>query len=158
MGAFAAGLVLEEVHVEQHVERGERELHHSIEPLIALFVPVFFVRMGMLVDLSSFASSSVLAFAAVLTAAAIAGKLVCALAVPTGVSGLVVGLGMLPRGEVGLIFAGMGAQLKLGGTPVIDSAAYAAAVFMGGPTTLATPPLLQWAIRRSPEAPEPVPA
>ena len=148
VGAFAAGLVLEEVHFEGHVKRGEPPLHESLEPLIGLLVPVFFVRMGMLVDLRSFASLPVLAFAALLTLAAIVGKLACAVATPRGVSGLTVGLGMMPRGEVGLIFAGIGARLVLNGEPVVDSGTYAAAVFMVVATTMATPPLLLWSIRK----------
>jgi Kef-type K+ transport system membrane component KefB len=150
VGAFAAGLVLENVHFESHVERGERPLHESLEPLIALLVPVFFVRMGLLVDVRSFADASVLGFAAVLTLAAILGKLACAAAVPRGIPRLAVGLGMMPRGEVGLIFAGIGAQLLLGGRPVVDPGTYAAAVFMVVATTMATPPALLWAVRRSP--------
>ncbi len=153
VGAFAAGLVLEEVHFEGHVQRGDRPLHASLEPLIALFVPVFFVRMGMLVDVRSFGDLSVLGFAVVLTTAAVVGKLACAWAVPRGMSGLSVGLGMLPRGEVGLIFAGIGAQLMLGGRPVIDPGTYAAAVFMVIVTTLLTPPLLLAALRRHPPTP-----
>jgi Kef-type K+ transport system membrane component KefB len=149
VGAFAAGLVLEDLHFEGQVQRGERPLHETLEPLIALLVPVFFVRMGMLVDLRSFASASVLGFACLLTLAAIVGKLACALATPRGMSGLTVGLGMMPRGEVGLIFAGIGAQLLLAGQPVIDPATYAAAVFMVVVTTIATPPLLLWSMRRS---------
>ena len=148
VGAFAAGLVLEDVHFTGHIQRGEPPLHASLEPLSALLVPVFFVRMGMLVDLRSFASASVLGFAALLTLAAIVGKLACAVAVPKGVSGLSVGLGMMPRGEVGLIFAGIGAQLVLAGRPVVDAGVYAAAVFMVVATTIATPPLLLWSIRR----------
>jgi Kef-type K+ transport system membrane component KefB len=140
--------VLEEVHFEGLVQRGEKPLHESLEPLIALFVPVFFVRMGMLVDLSSFASRSVLVFALVLTLAAIAGKLACGLGVPRGMSGLVVGLGMMPRGEVGLIFAGIGAKLVVDGVPVVAPDTYAAAVFMVVATTMAAPPLLLWAMRR----------
>jgi Kef-type K+ transport system membrane component KefB len=149
VGAFAAGLVLEEVHFEGQMQRGEPPLHESLEPLIALLVPIFFVRMGMLVDVRSFASASVLGFAALLTVAAILGKLACAFATPKGMSGLTVGLGMMPRGEVGLIFAGIGAQLMLGGRPVIDPGTYAAAVFMVVATTMATPPLLLWAMKRS---------
>jgi len=148
VGAFAAGLVLEDVHFEGHVQRGERPLHETLEPLIALFVPVFFVRMGLLVDARSFATASVLGFALLLTLAAVLGKLACALATPKGMSGLTVGLGMMPRGEVGLIFAGIGAHLVLGGRPVVDPATYAAAVFMVVATTLATPPLLLWSMRR----------
>jgi Kef-type K+ transport system membrane component KefB len=148
VGAFAAGLVLEDVHFEGHVKRGEPPLHESLEPLTALLVPVFFIRMGMLVDLESFATPAVLGFAAVLTLAAILGKLACALVAPKGVSGLTLGLGMMPRGEVGLIFAGIGAQLVLEGRPVIDAGTYAAAVFMVVATTVLTPPLLLWSIKR----------
>jgi len=148
VGAFAAGLVLEEVHFEGHVKRGEPPLHESLEPLIGLLVPVFFVRMGMLVDLRSFASPSVLGFAALLTLAAVVGKLACAFATPKGVSGLTVGLGMMPRGEVGLIFAAIGARLLLNGRPVVDAGTYAAAVFMVVATTMATPPMLLWSIRK----------
>jgi Kef-type K+ transport system membrane component KefB len=148
VGAFAAGLVLEEVHFEDHVKRGEPPLHESLEPLVALLVPVFFIRMGMLVDLQSFASASVLGFAALLTAAAILGKLACSLAAPAGTSRLTVGLGMMPRGEVGLIFAGIGAKLVLDGQPVVDAGTYAAAVFMVVATTVLTPPLLAWSMKR----------
>lgn len=150
VGAFAAGLVLEDVHFNDHVARGEKHLHDSLEPLIALFVPVFFVRMGMMVDVRSFLNTEVVVFALILTAAAVAGKLACGLVVPRGLSGLTVGLGMMPRGEVGLIFAGIGAQLVIAGRPVIDEGAYAAAVFMVVVTTMATPPLLVWAMRRTP--------
>ena len=149
VGAFAAGLVLEEVHFEGQVQRGEPPLHESLQPLIALLVPIFFVRMGMLVDVRSFASASVLGFAAVLTAAAVLGKLACGLATPKGVSGLTVGLGMMPRGEVGLIFAAIGAKLFLDGHPIVDSGTYAAAVFMVVATTMVTPPLLLWSMKRS---------
>jgi Kef-type K+ transport system membrane component KefB len=149
VGAFAAGLVLEDAHFEGHVKRGERHLHESLEPLTALLVPVFFVRMGMLVDLRSFGHGDVIGFALFLTLAAILGKLVCGLVAPRGVSRLTIGFGMMPRGEVGLIFAGIGAQLRLAGEPVIDAGAYAAAVFMVVATTLATPPLLVWSNRRS---------
>jgi Kef-type K+ transport system membrane component KefB len=151
VGAFAAGLILEEVHFQGHVQRGEPPLHETLEPLIALFVPVFFVRMGLLVDVRSFATASVLGFAVLLTLAAILGKLACALATPRGMSGLTVGLGMMPRGEVGLIFAGIGAHLVLAGQPVVDASTYAAAVFMVVATTMATPPLLLWSMRRSAE-------
>jgi Kef-type K+ transport system membrane component KefB len=148
VGAFAAGLILEDVHFEDHIRRGDRPLHESLRPLTALLVPVFFVRMGMLVDLENFLNPGVLGFALLLTAAAVVGKWVCALGAPRGVSGLTVGLGMMPRGEVGLIFAGIGAQLVLEGEPVVGSETYAAAVFMVVVTTMATPPLLLWSLGR----------
>lgn len=149
VGAFAAGLVLDEQHAADHVARGERTLEESLGSLSAFLVPVFFVRMGMLVDVSAFASASVLGFALLLTLAAVVGKQVCGLLAPRGVSGLVIGIGMMPRGEVGLIFAGIGAKLMLDGQPVVDAGTYAAAVFMVMATSIVTPPLLQWALRRS---------
>jgi Kef-type K+ transport system membrane component KefB len=149
VGAFAAGLVLEDVHFEAYLKRGEPPLHDSLEALVGLLVPVFFVRMGMLVDVGSFARPGVLGFAVLLTLAAGVGKLVCGLVVPRGVPRLAVGLGMMPRGEVGLIFAGIGAQMMLYGRPVVDAATYAAAVFMVVTTTVATPPLVFWALKRA---------
>jgi Kef-type K+ transport system membrane component KefB len=148
VGAFAAGLVLEDVHFEGLVKRGERPLHESLHGLTALLVPVFFVRMGLLVDVKSFLSPDVIGFALVLTLAAMIGKWVCGLVVPRGVSGVTVALGMMPRGEVGLIFAGIGATLVLEGQPVVSANTYAAAVFMVVATTMATPPLLLWSLRR----------
>jgi Kef-type K+ transport system membrane component KefB len=148
VGAFAAGLVLEDVHFEDHVKRGEKPLHESLRSITALLVPVFFVRMGMLVHVDNFLKPGVLGFAVFLTLAAMVGKWVCGLAVPKGVSRVTVGLGMMPRGEVGLIFAGIGASLVLAGKPVVSPETYAAAVFMVVVTTMATPPLLLWSLRR----------
>jgi len=150
VGAFAAGLVLEDVHFEGHIKRGERHLHESLHALTALLVPVFFVRMGMLVDVGSFLEPGVIGFALVLTIAAMIGKWACGLATPKGVSRITVGIGMMPRGEVGLIFAGIGATLVLDGHAVVDPQTYAAAVFMVVVTTMATPPLLLWSLRREP--------
>ena len=120
-----------------------------------MLVPVFFVLMGMKVDLSAFARRELLGFAAVLTAAAVVGKQVCSLGVlERGVNRLSVGLGMIPRGEVGLIFAGIGAALTLPGawgapTPVIGPATFGAVVIMVIVTTLVTPPALKWSLQRT---------
>jgi Kef-type K+ transport system membrane component KefB len=148
VGAFAAGLVLEDVHFEDHVKRGEKPLHESLHSITALLVPVFFVRMGMLVHVDNFLKPGVMGFALLLTVAAMIGKWACGLAVPRGVSRVTVGLGMMPRGEVGLIFAGIGATLVLGGKPIVSPETYAAAVFMVVVTTMATPPLLLWSLKR----------
>jgi Kef-type K+ transport system membrane component KefB len=148
VGAFAAGLVMEDVHFEDHLKRGEKPLHDSLHTLAGLLVPVFFVRMGMLVHLESFVRPGVIGFALLITLAAMIGKWACGLAVRRGVSRVTVGLGMMPRGEVGLIFAGIGASLVLGGKPVVSPETYAAAVFMVVVTTLATPPLLLWSLKR----------
>jgi Kef-type K+ transport system membrane component KefB len=55
---------------------------------------------------------------------------------------------MIPRGEVGLIFAGIGATLTIGGERVVDGAVFSAVVVMVALTTLVTPPLLVWRLRR----------
>ena len=148
VGAFAAGLVMEDVHFEDHLKRGETPLHESLHALTGLLVPVFFVRMGLLVHVENFVKPGVIGFAVLLTAAAMVGKWACGLVTPPGISRTTVGLGMMPRGEVGLIFAGIGASLVLAGQPVVNPETYAAAVFMVVVTTMATPPLLLWSLRR----------
>lgn len=153
VGAFAAGLVLDEVHFEEFVVRGEQRVTELLAPVSALLVPVFFVLMGLKVDLRAFARFEILGFAAVLTLVAILGKQACSLGVVgRGVNRLAVGLGMIPRGEVGLIFAGIGATLWLPGAngarvPVVDAATFGAVVIMVLVTTLVTPPALKWAMK-----------
>ena len=152
VGAFAAGLVLEDVHYEDLRARDpqRRELHHLLEPLAGFLVPVFFVLMGMGVDLSVFTHAGVLGFAAVLTVAAMLGKQACALgALGKGTDRIAVGLGMIPRGEVGLIFASIGRTLTIGGERVVDDTVYSAVVVMVAVTTMVTPPLLAWRLRRA---------
>jgi Kef-type K+ transport system membrane component KefB len=99
--------------------------------------------------LTAFGSISVLAFAAVLTLAAIAGKQVCGLGVlHKGLDRLTIGIGMIPRGEVGLIFAANGLALTLAGRRVISDATYAAIVAMVVVTTMLAPPALKWSLAR----------
>jgi len=152
VGAFAAGLVLDEVHYKPSGGRKERDLHELLQPVSTFLVPIFFVLMGLKVDLSLFARTDLLAFASALTVVAILGKQVCALGVlERGINRLAVGLGMIPRGEVGLIFAAIGAALMLPNTsgqlePVIGSATFGAVVIMVILTTLVTPPALKWSL------------
>jgi len=149
VGAFAAGLILDDVHFKQFRERGEHSIQELIEPISVFLVPVFFVRMGMMVDLTTFASVEILGFATVLTLAAIAGKQVCSLAIfDKTTNRIAIGLGMVPRGEVGLIFAGIGAKLMLDGHPVISVSTYSAVVIMVIVTTLVTPPALKMSLLR----------
>jgi Kef-type K+ transport system membrane component KefB len=151
VGAFAAGLILEDVHYTDFVERGEHGLEELIHPISSFLVPVFFVVMGMRTDLRSFTEPGVLGLAAALTLAAILGKQACSLGVlGKGVGRLSVGLGMIPRGEVGLIFANIGLTLSIGGEPVISHATFSAVVVMVIVTTLVTPPALKWSLARSP--------
>jgi Kef-type K+ transport system membrane component KefB len=170
VGAFAAGLVLEEVHfkdfeapyiraevlkaveaadgrtrakIGEILERhGRRHLEDLLEPVGHFVVPIFFVVAGMQVKLEALADPSILVLAAALTAVAIAGKLVSGLAAGNCDRWLV-GWGMVPRGEVGLIFAFVGKSLG-----VLDDQLFAVIVLMVVGTTLITPPVLAWLLRR----------
>jgi Kef-type K+ transport system membrane component KefB len=114
---------------------------------VELLAPVFFVQMGAKVDLTAFASTDALWLALLLTVAAIAGKQLCSLGVlDRTINRWAVGIGMIPRGEVGLIFASVGASLVLEGKRVIGATTYSAVVIMVIVTTLVTPPLLKWAL------------
>ena len=149
VGAYAAGLILEDVHFRSFATR-HGELEELIQPLSTLLVPVFFVVTGMRVDLTAFARLDVLGLAAALTAAAIVGKQLCAVGAFGGsLNRLAVGIGMIPRGEVGLIFANIGLGLRIGGQPVVDSAIFSAIVIMVMVTTMATPPALKWSFSRA---------
>lgn len=149
VGAFAAGLILEEIHFSKFRERGEHSIHELIEPIAVFLVPIFFVRMGMMVDLVTFTHVEILGFAAVMTIAAIIGKQACSLAIfDKNTNRIAIGLGMIPRGEVGLIFAGIGAKLMLDGHAVISSSTYSAVVIMVIVTTLVTPPALKISLLR----------
>ena len=149
VGAFAAGLILEDAFYKDFVDRGEQQLEHLIHPIAGFLVPVFFVLMGMRVDLTTFADTSVLALAGALTGVAIIGKLACAGGVlMKGVDRLTVGLGMIPRGEVGLIFANIGLTLTVNGEHIIEAATFSATVIMVIVTTMVTPPLLKWSLGR----------
>ncbi|MFK7822002.1 MAG: cation:proton antiporter [Planctomycetaceae bacterium] len=152
VGAFAAGLILEGAHYQDANERWKNhELEEAIAPISALLVPIFFVGMGIQVDLASFGSSEVWKLAAGLTIAAIIGKQVCSLGVrEAGLNKTAVGLGMIPRGEVGLIFASVGRELrKPDGSSVVDTQTYSALVVMVMITTMVTPPLLKWSMSKS---------
>jgi len=150
VGAFAAGLILEPAFFKAFEEtRRGVTLQTLIQPISTILVPVFFVRTGMLVDLATFANPSILGLAAVLTVAAWLGKQACMLGgVERGLNRLAIGIGMVPRGEVGLIFATIGAALTFAGEPVITPPLYAAVVLMIIVTTLVTPPALQWSFER----------
>ncbi len=135
VGAFTAGLILARTEQSAHIER-------QINPVADLFVPIFFVTIGMKVQpamLSPFAAGGGLALALLLTVVAVVGKLAAGLGVyQRGVRRWPVGVGMIPRGEVGLIFAAIG--LAHG---VIDANLYAALVTMMMVTTFMAPPWLK---------------
>src|SRR3989338_3844859 len=145
VGAFAAGLILDDVHFKLFTRKDhhgqiipEFHIENLIQPIAAFLVPIFFVLMGIQVKLETFTDVKVLGVAAGLTIAAIIGKQVCGLVVNKGYSRLVIGLGMIPRGEVGLVFAAIGKSLG-----VVNDATFSAIVIMVIVTTLVTPPLLK---------------
>jgi Kef-type K+ transport system membrane component KefB len=142
VGAFAAGLILERFFTQELED--EHSLREVLSPLESLIVPVFFVLMGLQVKLETFLNWEAIELAAVLTAIAIVGKLVAGPVAGRGVSWLSVGVGMLPRGEVGLIFASIGKALG-----VVDDTVFSAVILMVVVTTLLTPPLLGIVMPRS---------
>src|SRR3989344_2818837 len=114
-----------------------------MEPLAYLLVPLFFVWVGMGVDLRTLGNWNVLLLALGITAVAFIGKIVTGFAVEKK-DKWIVGFGMVPRGEVGLIFASVGASLG-----VINEEMFSIVVIMVILTTLATPPILSALLRRS---------
>ena len=132
VGAFAAGLVLAPTEHAHAIERG-------IIRLANVFVPIFFVAVGAAVDVRTFGSREVVTVGVALTVVAIAGKFAAGWA-PVWVRArkTVIGVGMIPRGEVGLIFAQTG--LTAG---VLNAGAYSALMLMVLVTTFMAPPLLR---------------
>jgi Kef-type K+ transport system membrane component KefB/glycine cleavage system regulatory protein len=131
VGAFVAGVALGRT---QQSDRIGRELL----PLTHVFVPVFFLQIGIEADLKAMLRPSVLGLAAVLGAIGIVGKVVAGWVAPRSTDRLLIGIGMIPRGEVGLIFASIG--LRLG---VFESDLYAAILLVVLATTVVTPPILR---------------
>lgn len=132
VGAFVAGLALAR---SRNADRVRRE----VTPVAHLFVPVFFLLIGVDVDVTEIAQPKVLGLAGVLLVAAVIGKIVAGYVVGRdGGDRLLIGLGMLPRGEVGLIFATLGLQRGILGADV-----YAALLLVVLATTLITPPVLR---------------
>lgn len=166
IGAFAAGLLFEPVYLKDFetpavvrdvdavlpenspvalrqqlrkvLEKHTHHQHeHMVEPIGYFFVPVFFVLTGMQVDLKTLADPQIVLVALGITAVAVAGKLVAGFAAGRGNNPWIVGWGMVPRGEVGLIFAAVGKQLG-----VVSESMFSVIVIMVILTTLLTPPIL----------------
>jgi Kef-type K+ transport system membrane component KefB len=175
VGAFAAGLVLDAVHFKHFEEPslvGEmrdgltrvepdtriflsgildryshRHVGDLVEPIAHLLVPLFFVLTGMSVRLEALFDLPVLLTALGISVVAVLGKVAAGLAAGN-VRRWVVGWGMVPRGEVGLIFATIGNQLG-----VLPEREFAVIVIMVILTTLATPPILSVLLKRETDAP-----
>jgi Kef-type K+ transport system membrane component KefB len=146
LGAFAAGLVLDEADARN-------ELDELIKPVADLFVPIFFVTVGARADLGvlnpAIASNrESLIIAVFLILVAIAGKLATGWAVfgQPSINRMAIGVGMIPRGEVGLVFAGIGAN-----SGILDKPLAAAIISMVIITTFLAPPFLRIAFSKVPE-------
>jgi Na+:H+ antiporter len=149
VGAFAAGKLLDPHGQGIRARTAAPTLNRLLHTLGSLFVPLFFVLMGVQVRLDSLLNGPVLTLAAVLVIVAVISKLACGFGVlAPGASRLAVGLGMLPRGEVGLIFAGIGSGLMLEGQPVLSPALFSAIVLVVLVTTLVAPAGLRMVFTR----------
>jgi Kef-type K+ transport system membrane component KefB len=137
VGAFVAGLALSGSSSAARIQR-------ELAPVGHLFIPVFFLQIGIDADVESFVRPEVLKIAGALLVVAVIGKVLAAVGA-WGSPGdkALIGLGMLPRGEVGLIFATIG--LREG---ILGDNLYAALLLVVLVTTLATPPLLRWRLLR----------
>jgi Kef-type K+ transport system membrane component KefB len=143
LGAFAAGLVLDETDKR-------KELDQQVIPIADILVPIFFVSVGARVDLSVLNPANAdnrqgLIIATFLIVVAIIGKVITGWAIfgQEKINRLAIGIGMIPRGEVGLVFAGIGAA-----SGVLDKPLQAAIIIMVILTTFVAPPLLRFAFKQ----------
>lgn len=142
IGAFMAGLSIGRSHQHERVAR-------DLGAVGNVLIPVFFAQIGINADLAAMVKPSVLGIAAVLTVVAVVGKLASALgARGTRADRLLIGLGMIPRGEVGLIFASIGLT-----NGVLNADEYGALLIVVLLTTVLTPPLLRWRLGRAASVP-----
>ena len=143
IGAFAAGILL-------HNTPQRARIESSTTTLGLFFVPIFFAVVGSAVALEAFSDMKVLAIGSALLAVALLGKVAAGYA-PFWMKGrkLLIGVAMIPRGEVGLIFARMGLA-----TAVLTSELFSAITMMVLATTLLTPALLAYLIRSEPHTPD----
>ncbi len=155
VGAYAAGLILEPAHVELLEEREAHSLESLLHPLVMVMAPVFFVLMGARVDVRALVEPSTLLFAGVLGALGIAGKLLAGYGAGGGLRAPVVGWGMVPRGEVGLIFVAVGAQSTIQGAPLLSPGVQAGIVGAILLTTVAGPMALGRLLKREDPADSP---
>ena len=146
IGAFTAGLILHDTYFERWDDdrKCPITIKDLIMPLEVILVPIFFVLMGLQVKLETFMQPDVMVLAAGLFVAATLGKIASGF-VASGVNNRwAIGIGMMPRGEVGLIFVAIGKSLG-----VVDDALFSAVVLMVILTSLLAPPLLKHSLQRS---------
>lgn len=146
IGAFTAGLILHDAYFESW--NNDRQcpicIKDLIMPLEVILVPIFFVLMGIQVKLETLLQPGVMLLAVGLLVAAIVGKIVSGFGAFGVNNRWAIGIGMMPRGEVGLIFAAIGKSLG-----VLNDSLFSAVVLMVIVTSLLSPPLLKYSLRRS---------
>lgn len=150
IGAFTAGLILHDAYFDHWENDTDCPvcIKDLIMPLEVILVPIFFVLMGMQVKLETFFTGEVAWLSLGLLVSAVIGKLVSGWGASRGLNRFAIGAGMLPRGEVGLVFAAIGKSMN-----VIDDAMFSAIVLMVILTTLMSPPLLKYTLRKEPADP-----
>ena len=151
VGAYAAGLILEPAHIEDLERRERHTLEELVHPLVSVLSPLFFVLMGAKVDPSVLFRPATLGFAALLALLGVAGKYLAGFGGGKAVRAAVVGWGMVPRGEVGLIFVAAGARLQMNGAPLLSTEVQAGVIGALLLTTVLGPVGLGWVLRPKPE-------
>jgi Kef-type K+ transport system membrane component KefB/predicted amino acid-binding ACT domain protein len=141
IGAFVAGLALRRIATHERVER-------DVSSLAQIFVPIFFLNIGISTNIRAMADARVIGVAMLLSVVAIVAKIAAASgAIGSRGDKLTIGFGMLPRGEVGLIFASIG--LSVG---ALSEELYGSVLVVVLVTTLVAPPLLRWRLGTQAEA------
>ena len=148
VGAYAAGLILEPAHVKTMEQREDHTLEDLVHPLVMILAPVFFVVMGARVDATALLRPRVLLFAGVLALAGVAGKYLAGFGAGPRFRHSVIGWGMVPRGEVGLIFVAVGSQLRVNGVPLLNPELQAGIIGALLLTTILGPAGLAWVLRK----------
>jgi Kef-type K+ transport system membrane component KefB len=148
VGAYAAGLILEPAHIVDMERRERHTLEELVHPLVSVLSPLFFVLMGAKVDPVALFRPATLGFATVLALLGVAGKYLAGYGGGKGVRAAVVGWGMVPRGEVGLIFVATGAALQIHGAPLLSSDIQAGVIGALLLTTVIGPVGLGWVLKQ----------
>ncbi|MEB3316232.1 MAG: cation:proton antiporter [Candidatus Melainabacteria bacterium] len=143
VGAFCTGLILDDLYFKNFYS--SKTLEEYIQPISMFLVPIFFVVTGLNVDISVLGDPTVIYSSIALCLVAILSKLACGWAFPSKekFNRILIGVGMIPRGEVGLIFASVGKSIG-----VVDNRLYAIVVIVVITTTVVTPPILAFLINK----------
>lgn len=150
VGAYAAGLLMEPAHIKHLEDRELKSLEELLHPLVVSLSPLFFVLMGASVDPRALLSPWTLLFAGVLALLGVLGKYLAGYGAGRGLRPSVIGWGMVPRGEVGLIFVAAGAHLMIGDKPLLGPEVQAGLIGAIVLTTLLGPIGLGWALGKGP--------